>query len=93
MDDRESEEAEVLEDDEFGPLEVFTESVTVSVNAGGWHWLGTSPDRSTAIRRLKDRLRSRNPFDGADTGWGDPGHQVNELHPSIKETVEAYEEG
>lgn len=57
----------------WGSVDVQAEEEIVRcyANAGGWQWEAEGPDRTTAARRLYDRLRELNPFAGSD--WGPPG--------------------
>lgn len=63
------------------------ETVTCWTEWGGWQWQAEATTRENALRRLEARLMRLNPFDGADTDWGDPGHQLGALDSRIPESV------
>jgi hypothetical protein len=64
-----------------------SETSTCWTEWGGWGWQAKGPSREVAQRRLEARLMHLNPFDGADTDWGEPGSQVGPLDPRIPKTV------
>ena len=71
----------------FGSLQMRTEQVddryVCRAEWGGWHWRAEGYDRTSAQRRLGDRLARLDPFQHADSDWGHPGHQVGPLEESI----------
>ena len=50
-------------------------------DCGGWRWMADTQDR------LSRRLLDLSPFVGLDSGWGDPGHRLDdgELDERISE--------
>ncbi len=86
-------EAELLYDDMGEPVGVVdvraSETVTCWAEWGGWCWEAEGTTRANALRRLEARLMHLNPFDGADTDWGEPGHQLGSLDSRIPEAIRA----